>query len=423
MDESLREALAPAFQSWHSVFICGGGPQDFVDRLVQLLALQPREYTLALLTSQVEVAGLPDHVRCFALDDMEGTDFLRSASRQDPDCVVLDARALAAAEMALQLRQTGHRLILHLEAPPAQAFEAFIAALAGKNSDFPAPMLREMLARDYFWGSDGVWQVDRQGELSPVLTRLEGKWLRHQGTQTEPSAPSQPVDADSRVVLGDDEVQALRQRWGHLRRPGWRPVVGAEGASLLGGAAWLGADEPWPCCGDCASPLQAVLQLRLADLPKPATELLGSSGWLQFFYCVDPGCPSPEAWTTTAQNRLARWLDQAERQQEPPRNYGYEQARIQGWEEIQDWPDWADLQLEEAEHEALPNERGDKLMGWPAWAQASEVPPCPDCGQPMPMVFQVNAEGFFPQLFAADGTGHLFACSQHRRLAFSWACG
>lgn len=423
MDEPLREALAPAFQGWNSIFVCGGDAQDFVDRLGQLLKLQQNEHTLALFSSQVELTGLPDHVRCFAMDDLQGSDFLRSASRQDPDCVVLDGRSLAAADMAMRLRQTGHRLILHLESSPARAFEEFVAAVASAQPEFPDSIWRQSLVSDYFWGPDGLWQVDAQGQLAPLLTRLEEGWVRHEVMLPEPPPSFEPLVTDSRPALEEDEVRALRQRWGHLRRPAWRPVFGAEGASQLGGAAWLGADEPWPCCGDCGSPLQAVLQLQLSDVPASAADLLGTTGWLQFFYCVDPGCPSPEAWTTIAQNRLCRWLDAGQRRAEPPQHYGYGEARIQGWEQIEDWPDWADLQLEELEQEALPNERGDKLMGWPAWAQASDVPSCPDCNQPTTMVFQFNAEAFFPQLFAADGTGHLFVCPQHRRLLFSWACG
>lgn len=423
MDEPLREALAPAFQSWNSVFVCGGGAQDFVESLRQLLTLQANEYTLALFSSRVEVAGLPEHVRCYAIDDMQGSDFLRSASRQDPDCVVLDVRALAAAEMAMRLRQTGQRLILHLESPPSRAFEEFLAAVASAQPEIPESVWRQSLVSDFFLGVDGLWQVDGQGQLAPLLTQIDGNWVGHQVAFPQPEPSLEPLWQTSQPALEQEEVRALRQRWAHLRRPAWRPVLGDVGSSQLGGSAWLAADEPWPCCGDCGAPLQAVVQLKLATLPAPARDVLGDSGWLQFFYCVDPRCPSPEAWATTGKNRLARWLDQPERQQEPPRHYGYEQTLIQDWEEIEDWPDWADLQLEAVQQEALPNESGDKLMGWPAWAQASQVPSCPECNQPAAMVFQLNAEGFFSQLFAADGTGHLFACPAHRRLLFSWACG
>src|SRR5690606_11876156 len=68
---------------------------------------------------------------------------------------------------------------------------------------------------------------------------------------------------------------------------------------------------------------------------------------------------------------------------------------------------------------------GDKLLGWPAWAQAPEWQRCPRCGARMEPLFQLDADaGRLTMLFAADGTGHVTQCPTHRdEPAFAWASG
>jgi hypothetical protein len=82
---------------------------------------------------------------------------------------------------------------------------------------------------------------------------------------------------------------------------------------------------------------------------------------------------------------------------------------------------------------SLSTGTGDKVLGWPLWTQGVEYPPCPQCGQPMRMVLQINNDGhtsgepgyqsFFGQLFAGDGNGHVFQCRTHTGvMTFAWAC-
>ena len=67
---------------------------------------------------------------------------------------------------------------------------------------------------------------------------------------------------------------------------------------------------------------------------------------------------------------------------------------------------------------------GDKLSGWPKWVQDPEYPNCPDCGEPMPAIFQIDSEDHVDYMFGDCGTAHVFRCPTHPDIVtLSWACG
>ena len=67
---------------------------------------------------------------------------------------------------------------------------------------------------------------------------------------------------------------------------------------------------------------------------------------------------------------------------------------------------------------------GDKLAGYPAWAQGIEYPDCPICRETMRLLFQIDSEDNLLYMFGDVGCGHITQCKMHKeQLAFGWACG
>ena len=66
---------------------------------------------------------------------------------------------------------------------------------------------------------------------------------------------------------------------------------------------------------------------------------------------------------------------------------------------------------------------GDKLFGWPYWVQGVEYPGCPQCGERMEMVFQIDSQNNLPFMFGDTGCGHITQCPVHKEVVtFGWAC-
>lgn len=85
------------------------------------------------------------------------------------------------------------------------------------------------------------------------------------------------------------------------------------------------------------------------------------------------------------------------------------------------------LQLSDGERDELSAEafplNGEKLLGWPCWVQGPEYPSCPECGERMEMLFQIDSEQNVPWMFGDMGIAHITQCPRHRgQLAFGWAC-
>lgn len=239
----------------------------------------------------------------------------------------------------------------------------------------------------------------------------------------------------------------------HARRA-WKPVCveRGAGASRFGGEPALAEGERWPSCDGCRQPMQFFLQLALADLPSAFAAR--GDGLLQLFCCSrdDGRC---ETWSPFSGAQLVRLLRGPTRLTSHPAGLtAFPPRAVERWRELVDYPDPED-------HAALgllyvydfPNERvsvscaelglslrdldieldvaeaiavaatGDKLGGWPSWAQGAEHPGCPRCGRRMELVLQVDSEDNLPHMFGDVGRGHITQCPDHPDvLAFGWAC-
>lgn len=254
-----------------------------------------------------------------------------------------------------------------------------------------------------------------------------------------------------------DEVLAALAPWiAKHERPAWKPVTeegdGPPSASKFGGLPLLAAGESWPTCGGCAEPLELFLQLDLDALPEELGNRFGS-GVMQLFYCTGD-CDGGWEPFNTAGVSLCRVLPAGAPAAENPGEFPPQ--RIVGWERITDRPSGGDLDalgLEteyhfnavpfrpmemiceevglraqgkpaiDAVHAAIHAADGDKLAGWPHWVQGPERPACPECGEAMELLFQLDSEANVPFMFGDCGVGHVTQCPTHKQVvAFGWAC-
>jgi uncharacterized protein YwqG len=259
-----------------------------------------------------------------------------------------------------------------------------------------------------------------------------------------------------------DEALAALQPWiQRHEKPCWHPVTddgdGEATDSKFGGIPWLAPGEPWPTCQRCNHAFELMLQLNLSQLPPELDGAFGT-GLLQLFYCVTGECDGFGGWEPFAD------VAQHVRIVNPQGTAGtvdfqgtFPPKRIVGWSRKRDRPDpeehsrlgievdyhfktvpYTPAELTCPEfgvrlsgipqitklHETIHSLPGDKLAGWPHWAQGAEYPACPRCSQPMRYVFQVDSEDHIPFMFGDCGTGHITQCATHKDVvAFGWACG
>jgi hypothetical protein len=262
-------------------------------------------------------------------------------------------------------------------------------------------------------------------------------------------------------------------------RPMMQPGEGAITASKTSGRAWLKPDETWPLCPNCQSPLRLVLQLNLQDLPGELQDSFGT-GLLQLFCCESDFQIRTGTFTSTPRGssvsiEISAYWDEAgeliressslpEEIEEPrveeimrschlcactpfsssqvarivqpqglPANCPmpimetfFPEKLVTGWEHFSEYPTPEEasacgVALDRDEtavlHEAgLWPKTGDKLGGWPCWAQALDYPSCPTCKQPMNrLLFQLEQQGRenFPYPHQGLGVGYLVQCSAH----------
>jgi hypothetical protein len=128
LSPEVLDLVREVFRRGGSFYVCGGSDADFAEVAAHLMRLsQSRLYSLALLSS--EMAWDVPKVMVVKDDRLGGADFLRSASRQDPDCVIVDRRAEEAVPILLQLRFTGHQLVAHLSSVKALGPESAMLSL------------------------------------------------------------------------------------------------------------------------------------------------------------------------------------------------------------------------------------------------------------------------------------------------------
>ncbi len=224
-------------------------------------------------------------------------------------------------------------------------------------------------------------------------------------------------------------------------RPTWVPetddAVCAARGSRFGGAATLKPGEAWPCCRRCGQPMNLLLQLGSRDLPE-GVEVPWGDGLLQAWGCTSSEpqlCLADGGWEAFDGSQLVRTLgyDQVADEATPSAAREPWPARhITGWTVQEDLPGYEDqhllgIDLTDEQHDRLDAlelpRSGDKLMGWPAWVQGAEYPSCPDCGESMTAVFQIDSEDHVPWMWGDSGCGHLSVCPSHpERAAWAWAC-
>lgn len=258
-------------------------------------------------------------------------------------------------------------------------------------------------------------------------------------------------------------AEKLRPWFEKHKRNAWKPLVregeGSLTTSKFAGTPWLEKNESWPRCLNCKQPIQFLLQLNLGELPKGINY---GKGLLQLFYCnnQNPNCSIDcEAWMPFAKSTIARIVQpegRAKNIQVPRFLKPFPAKTIYDWQILDDYPygeDYDELGLEishdfnlhnpkpssvknketkqtlieamnaEAIYERFPCFLGDKLAGWPRWAQGNETPNCPHCRRKMGLVFQLYWKGNLPDGgFDADGIGHVMQCPVHKEeVSFGWA--
>ncbi len=492
MEDTLLTVLSPAIRHHLSLTVCGGSPTQYAGLLGSLMSLAPDEYSLALFGSDVECSVTHSALRVFQDSELSGSDFCRSALRQDPDTIVLDHRAESTDPILLfTAKETGHRLVLHRLLSAKDVHEQLVGLLDERLPGYAGMLLQHEVFVDYDATDQPteIWQAALEeggsSRLVLVAKREAQSWTAHQPLSTRQTYQS-PVDLEQPMTVPDNWgqrseslLEELRKVLGTYRRSAWGPIKDdnvSSGSSRFGGRPKLSLGEDWPCCGDCQTRLPLIVQLELESAPAPFQDELGSEGLFQFFYCTAPQCGAEEAWAPFQSNSLARVVRGATADPTPTDEAIYEPVAITGWTEFSEAPDseerehfwpegselvgsWSDALLEAArypedadnfktlysnvlEHfeitlEQVPElatylgtARGDKLMGWPAWSQGPSYPRCPDCGESMKMLLQLNNDGHgsgipghgstYRQVFAADGNGHVFHC--HGHLTFAWAC-
>lgn len=210
-------------------------------------------------------------------------------------------------------------------------------------------------------------------------------------------------------------------------------ALAADGSRFCGPAA-LVEGEPWPACGKCGGAMQLFVQLNSRDLPPEAGRPFGD-GILQLFYCTSRDCEG--GWEPFDPTHLCRVLRPGlgVRLARRPAEGTFDPRPIIGWLSQPDLPNYeeimdlgvslSDEQMEalyEAEHTSYPVQ-GEKLLGWPFWVQGVEYVACPECGQQMKYIFQVDSEANIPFALGDGGVGHISMCERHpEKIAFTWAC-
>ncbi len=227
-----------------------------------------------------------------------------------------------------------------------------------------------------------------------------------------------------------------------VRRTTWMPTVrngdGGPHASKFSGNPWLLQGEAWPKCDNCGKPMPLFLQLNLDTLPEELNKMYGS-GLLQLFYCTnaDPCCEAEcDAFFAFTSAKLVRVIQPEGEPQAvkiPVEAAQFPPLEIVSWQADQDYPNWEEgmeyrVNLTDDEWKQIADQNfprsGDKLAGWPVWAQGIEYPNCPICHDIMHLVFQLDSENHIAHMFGDAGCGHITQCPTHPdQVTFAWACG
>lgn len=203
--------------------------------------------------------------------------------------------------------------------------------------------------------------------------------------------------------------QSLPQLAAH-RKTAWKPVTDDHTPPTT----------PQPLeCPQCQSPMDLFLHLNSTHLPADLPpDFHRHQGVLQVWYCT--AC---DDWEPFSKSHILRLLPDVLPDDEQTSRIGNQ--AITGWEAVDDYPnpeEASDLGCELSEDPSYP-QTGDKLGGWPYWVQGVEYPQCPECGETMELVFQLDSEDHLDHMFGDTGCAHVTRCKNHpHQLALGWAC-
>ena len=267
-------------------------------------------------------------------------------------------------------------------------------------------------------------------ESVPYVSRL---------VRREPEPEPEPTPKVDKVKITKKQVnQAIQQ----LSKECFKPIVEIDesnveySGSKYFGKAWLANDEQWPT-NEAGDYLIFVLQLDIATLPETYKNELGKTGLMQLFFDFEY-----EGETLT---RIVYPDNNGSYHEQPLNNSDYtdyyiegekaQQKIIKAWKSFQDFPhnqEELSEDLHELYEELMESEEslelsafdGDKLGGYASWAQAGY--------SSEKLLFQLGAgdlvqnrslESHAPNLFASDGTAHVFYNKEDKSFEFDWACG
>jgi hypothetical protein len=210
--------------------------------------------------------------------------------------------------------------------------------------------------------------------------------------------------------------------------------------SKIAGSPWLPDGVAWPSCPNCEQAMQLLVQLDLDSLPEHAPS--HGPGLAQLFYCTssEPLCEVDcQAFFPFAKSCVTRIVDghapgrDAEARTVPN---ALAPKRIVGWTPEEDLPGFEELRevlgvevayddpLYHALHASERPLANDKLRGWPHWVQSVEYPACPECKEPMGLLFQIDSNDQVGWQWGDLGCAHWCQCAKHPgQMAFGWACG
>jgi len=291
--------------------------------------------------------------------------------------------------------------------------------------------------------TDGLVRVRGWRALLHSGTELPPPWIETEPRDDEHVSHALLLSApDEQSIVDAETPEALEAALAEFREPAWVPVSRAErgpiDASKFGGVPWIAASEEWPCCGLCDSRMDLFLQLNSKDLPEDSPKLF--EGLLQVFVCTHETYRAP---CSVPHDSFAKWscvrilVEPAGpvRYVDPPEEDLFEEEHIVGWVREDDFPDSGELELrgvtlgERARSMQIDRKfafprAGDKLLGWAKWEQGVEIVGCSRCGQPMRLLFQIDACQGVPVMLGDGGIGWVSQCEHHPDVVtFNWSCG
>jgi hypothetical protein len=169
-------------------------------------------------------------------------------------------------------------------------------------------------------------------------------------------------------------------------------------AMRTGGRPLLPADAEWPMCRDCEGAQQFVAHLPLPDGPA-----------LEVFMCAnEPGLC--DAWAAGSGANAVLFAQELT-PLAPPEEGETALTDVTAITLVATDGDYEDL--------VLGKDVLGQLGGEPAWIQNPDTPDCPECGDAMAFVAQLEQHS---SINFGTGTGYVFACRACERGGFVFQC-